>query len=66
MLQRNAQIKFDVLEHHKRPISAVADFNEIRNVISVNVEEKTESNIVLLFDKEYCLDDRIMKEQFSF
>ena len=57
-------MKFDVLEAGKRPVSAVADSTEVRNVISVTVTEDTTRSLTLLFDPEHHLEERILKEQF--
>ena len=39
LLPHRAKVRFDVLEADKRPVSATADFTEIRNVASVDVRE---------------------------
>jgi len=65
LLPRTARIAFDVLEPGKRPVSAVADSVEVRDVVRVEVEEDTARDLVLLFDPEQDLDERILKEQFA-
>ena len=60
-----AEIKFEILESKKRPVSAVADRAEIRNVVSVAVKEDRSQSITLLFDPEHNLEERILAEQFS-
>ena len=47
-----------------RPASAVADFTEIREVISVDIKEEEAMFSSLLFDPEHNLEERILKEQF--
>ncbi len=64
LLPRTAQITFDVLEPDKRPVSAVADYTEVRDVSQVRVSEDTGKTLVLLFDSEHSLEERIVKEQF--
>lgn len=65
ILARNARVRFDILENDKRPVSAVADHTEVRDVISVEIEEDRSTKIHLLFDPEHNLEDRIVNEQFS-
>ena len=55
-----------VLEPIKRPVSAVADFTEVRDVVHVRVVEDPERHVRLLFDPEHNLEERILMEQFSF
>ena len=64
ILPERYQIRFDIHEHEKRPVSAVADQREIRDVSSVVVELDKERELKLLFDPEHALDDRIAMEQF--
>ena len=47
-----------------RPVSAVADFTEIRDVTSVEIKEEASMFSALLFDPEHNLEERILKEQF--
>lgn len=63
-LHHSASIIFEILEPEKRPVSAVADFTEIRDVVSVSVDEERSVTISLLFDPEHNLEERIIKEQF--
>ena len=58
-------VTFEVLDHFKRPVSAVADGTEVRNVLEVHVEEDSETELVLLFDPEHGLEERILNEQFT-
>jgi NAD+ kinase len=64
LLPHDLEVKFDILHSYKRPVSAVADFTEIRDVISVSVREEKTKRITLLFDPESSLEERILKEQF--
>lgn len=57
-------ISLDILEHSKRPVSAVADQREIRNVSNIQVALDRSRELKLLFDPEHALDDRIAMEQF--
>lgn len=64
LLPRNALVRFEVLDPAKRPVLAVADFTEVRDVRWVEVEEDTEVSFTLLFDPEHDLEERVLKEQF--
>lgn len=66
LLNHQSSITFEVLEPEKRPVSAVADFTEVRDVVSVSVFEDRSITLSLLFDPEHNLEERITKEQFSF
>jgi NAD+ kinase len=57
-------VKLTILESTKRPVSAVADQREIRDIASVEVELDRNRSLTLLFDPEHALDDRIAMEQF--
>ncbi len=65
ILPHTASVRFDVLEANKRPVSAVADRDEVRDVVQVTVSEDRATKICLLFDPEMNLSERILMEQFS-
>lgn len=58
-------IAFRVLDPGKRPVSAVADQKEIRDVSEVEVRVDRSTALTLLFDPEHALDERIAMEQFA-
>ena len=60
-----AKVRFEILENHKRPVSAVADSTEVRDVVDVLVEEKRDAELRMLFDPEHNLAERILNEQFT-
>ncbi len=64
ILPERANIGIRVLEAEKRPVSAVADQREIRDVARVDVAIDHMRDLTLLFDPEHALDDRITMEQF--
>jgi NAD+ kinase len=64
LLPHQATVRFDVLEMERRPVSAAADFTEIRDVASVSVREAGEISFTMLFDPEHNLEERVLKEQF--
>ncbi len=65
LLPHAARITFDILEEGKRPVSAVADFTEVREVLRVEIQECREVTLTLLFDPELNFEERILKEQFA-
>jgi NAD+ kinase len=64
ILPDRAEIGFKIIEANKRPVSAVADQREIRDVKSVKVAIDRARSLNLLFDPDHALDDRIAREQF--
>lgn len=58
-------IGFTVIEPGKRPVSAVADQKEVRDVAEVRVRVASDSRLTLLFDPGHSLDERIVAEQFA-
>ena len=64
LLHHNSCVTFEVLDPTKRPVSAVADFTEVKDVVSVAITEHQRTGIKLLFDPEHNLEERIIKEQF--
>jgi NAD+ kinase len=65
LLPHDSIIKFDILEAEKRPVSAVADFTEVRDVIEVEIKECPEKSMTLLFDRNHSFEERVLTEQFS-
>ncbi|WP_277968262.1 NAD kinase [Sphingomonas echinoides] len=65
ILPDKARIRLRVLEPGKRPVSAVADQREIRDVALVEIVIDRNRELTLLFDPEHALDDRITMEQFA-
>jgi NAD+ kinase len=64
LLPHTAQVQIDMLEAEKRPVSATADFTEVRDVIAVTIRERREIALTMLFDPEHNLEERVLKEQF--
>jgi len=64
LLPHRARTRFEILEPEKRPVSAVADNFEVRDVISVDVAEDRSISVTMLFDAGHSLDERILTEQF--
>ena len=66
LLPRQVQIRFDILEPEKRPVSATADNLEVRDVTSVDVAEDRSREMTMLFDAGHSLDERVLAEQFLY
>ncbi|WP_308910234.1 NAD kinase [Pseudokordiimonas caeni] len=64
LLPHNVSVELVVMDPSKRPVSAVADMHEVRDVRKVVVEEARDIRINLLFDSEHNLAERIFGEQF--
>jgi len=64
ILPDSTRVVIRVLEADKRPVSAVADNQEVRDVAEVEVMLDRDRALTLLFDPEHALDERIAMEQF--
>ena len=65
LLPHEARVEIQALETDKRPVSAVADFSEARDVETVEIHENRDISMTLLFDRESNLEERVLKEQFA-
>ena len=65
LLPSTATARFEILEADKRPVSAVADYVEVRDVVDVEVRVDRERRLTLLFDPDHNLEERILNEQFT-
>jgi NAD+ kinase len=65
LLPHRAKVRFEMLENEKRPVSAVADDFEVRDVDYVDVAEDRSIAMTMLYDAGHNLDERILSEQFS-
>ena len=66
ILPDRSRVTFRVLEPAKRPVSAVADQKELRDVAEVHLQIDRDRELTLLFDPGHALDDRIVAEQFAY
>ena len=64
ILPDDTEVCFRILEAENRPVSAVADQIEVRDVAKVEVCLDRARSLTLLFDPEHALDERIAMEQF--
>ncbi|HEY2709939.1 MAG TPA: NAD kinase [Caulobacteraceae bacterium] len=65
LLSHKDKVTFDILEADKRPVSAVADNVEVRDVIQVDVAEDRSVSLTILFDAGRSLEERVLAEQFT-
>jgi NAD+ kinase len=65
LIPDDLKIAFRVLDPIKRPVSAVADQREVRDVSEIEVCVDRNEALTLLFDPEHALDERIAMEQFA-
>jgi NAD+ kinase len=65
IIKDNATVEFRVLEPEKRPVAAVADQKEVRDVAHVRIIANREHALTLMFDRHSSLDERIFAEQFQ-
>ena len=66
LLPNDAKVTIEVLEPDKRPVSAVADHTEFRDVVKVEVMEESGTDIFMMFDPGHTLAERILAEQFGY
>lgn len=64
ILPAKAEIELEVRHPERRPVSATADYDEVRDVHRVRVSLDRNIGPRLLFDPEHSLEERILKEQF--
>jgi NAD+ kinase len=65
LLPHTARVRFEVLEADKRPVSATADSFEVRRVAAVEVHERRDVALTMLFDAGRSFEERVLAEQFT-
>jgi NAD+ kinase len=65
LLPDTAYVVIEVLEEEKRPVAAVADHDEARDVRRVEVLSDKTISMRMLFDPGHSLEERILREQFG-
>jgi NAD+ kinase len=65
LLPNHARVGISIREAEHRPVSAVADHTEFRNVAHVEVAMDRTLDLVMLHDPGHSLDERILHEQFG-
>ncbi len=66
LLRHDARVDIEILAPDRRPVSASADNQEVRDIVRVSVESDPSQRLTLLFDPGHALDERILTEQFAF
>ncbi|MCD0416123.1 MAG: NAD kinase [Rhodopseudomonas sp.] len=66
LLPDSAFVVIEVLEVDKRPVAAVADHDEARDVRRVEVISDKTIAMRMLFDPGHSLEERILSEQFGY
>jgi NAD+ kinase len=66
LLPNTAFVVIEVLESDKRPVAAVADHDEARDVCRVEVLSDKTIAMRMLFDPGHSLEERILSEQFGY
>ena len=66
ILPHQARVSVTIMEADKRPVAAVADHVEVRNVLEVEIAEDRKKSVRILFDPGHSLAERVLREQFRF
>jgi NAD+ kinase len=64
LIPHSSTVQIHVLEGEKRPVSAVADHTEVRDIVRVDVAEDSSVKVKILCDPERPLSEKILTEQF--
>ncbi len=66
LLRETSNVEIEIIDPKLRPVAASADNQEIRNIVKVTICLELSKSMVILFDKDRSLDDRVLAEQFAF
>lgn len=66
LLKAEAKVDIEVSAADRRPVSASADNQEVRDIVHVTVETDASRTLKVLFDPGHALDERILREQFAY
>jgi NAD+ kinase len=66
LLPNTAYVVIEILDGDKRPVAAVADHDEVRDVRRVEVLSDKAISMRMLFDPGHSLEERILSEQFGY
>lgn len=66
LLPQTARVRFEAIEPERRPMSASADSQEVRDITNVEIWENSDVSLTMLFDPGAALDERVLREQFAF
>ena len=65
LLRNDAKVRLEVISPDHRAVSATADNIEVRSIKSVDIHEDPSKSLVVLFDPDHALDERVIREQFA-
>ncbi len=65
LIAETSTVAFRVLRAKTRPVLAVADWTELRNVVEVKVRRQASAAFTLMFDPGRALEERITAEQWA-
>ena len=66
LLPDRARVRVEVMSPERRPAAAVADHDEVRDLLAVDVNMDHGIATHILFDPGHGLDERILREQFGY
>lgn len=66
ILPDKVTISFKIQDSDKRPVNAVADFQEYQNIEKIEISSLKTTSIKILYDQKHTFEDRVIKEQFSY
>ena len=66
LLPDTARVTIKVIDPERRPVAAVADHDEVRDVREVDIRMDHTISMQMLFDPGHSLDERILREQFGY
>lgn len=64
LLPNHAHVSVRAIEGQKRPVSAVADHTEVRQIERVEISQARHIDLLMMFDPGHNLDERVIAEQF--
>ena len=65
LLESDSVLEFEIIDPQKRPVCAVADYVEFRDVTKIKVSENKNVTLTLLFDQDNLFKEKILQEQFA-
>lgn len=65
LLSSSTILEFEVIDNLRRPVCAVADYVEFRQVSRIRICEDRSMSITLLLDDRLSLEEKMLSEQFT-
>ena len=65
LLPEESKVTFKVLDPDRRPVAAVADNVEVRDIVKVEAHLYNQHSVTMLYDPDHSLEERIIREQFE-